>query len=93
MVTLSACSTALTAESRTNTWHGLPGSLIEAGARCVIGSRWPVDDEVAKNTMVSLYQTLLASPMNVTVALRSIQDRIAVNGAIKDWSCFGVLHG
>jgi tetratricopeptide (TPR) repeat protein len=93
MVTLSACSTALTAESRTNTWHGLPGSLIEAGARCVIGSRWPVDDEVAKNTMVSLYQTLLASPMNVTVALRSIQDQIAVNGAIKDWSCFGVLHG
>jgi tetratricopeptide (TPR) repeat protein len=93
IVTLSACSSALTADSRTNTWYGLPGSLVEAGAHCVIGSRWPVKDEVARRTMVSFYQALLSTRGGVAATLRDVQDEIRKEAGLKDWACFGALHG
>jgi hypothetical protein len=93
IVTLSACSSALTADSRTNTWAGLPGSLIEAGAHCVIGSRWPVDDDIAQRTMVEFYRSFIGSRKGVAATLRAAQEEIRKNGAIKDWACFGALHG
>jgi CHAT domain-containing protein len=60
VITMSACSTGLVAIDASNGYSGLAGSLLRAGARCVVGSRWPVYDEAAATFMDSLYLRLAA---------------------------------
>jgi CHAT domain-containing protein len=91
VVTLSACSTALTADSRSNTWHGLPGSLLESGARCIIGTRWPVADRVAEEMMGGLYELMLTSDRSPAACLHALQDQLRDRRPVEEWSCFGYL--
>ena len=92
VVTLSACSTALTAQSRSNTWNGLPGSLLRAGAHAIIASRWPVHDDAAATLMNSLYQQIRTTDQSVLQCFHLAQAGLRDSGApIEDWACFGYL--
>jgi hypothetical protein len=91
VVTLSACSTALTADSRSNTWHGLPGSLLEVGARCIIGTRWPVADRAARVVMSEFYGLLLATDKTPLQCFHAVQDNARKEGRVEEWACFGYL--
>jgi CHAT domain-containing protein len=91
VVTLSACSTALTADSRSNTWTGLPGSLLECGARCLIGTRWPIADRVAEEVMSQLYGLMLSTDGTPMECLHGVQDEIRDRRPTEEWACFGYL--
>jgi CHAT domain-containing protein len=91
VVTLSACSTALTADSKSNTWQGLPGSLLECGARCVVGTRWPVADRVAEQVMGRMYELMLSTGHTPMECLHMVQDEARDRRPIEEWACFGYL--
>lgn len=91
MITLSACSTALVADSRSNTWHGLPGSFLEIGARCVIGARWPVADHLARRVMSTLYQKIFLKQGTPLQCFHATQEEMRSSNIIEEWACFGYL--
>jgi CHAT domain-containing protein len=91
VVTLSACSTALTADSRSNTWRGLPGSLLEVGARCIVGTRWPVADEASGALMSQFYELLLTTDQTPLQCFHMMQDKARTDGRMEEWACFGYL--
>lgn len=91
VVTLSACSTALAAESRSNTWNGLPGALLRAGARALVGARWPVKDGVAAAFMTGLYRKLRASDASALACFHDVEDELRAGGPLEDWASFGYL--
>jgi hypothetical protein len=92
IVTLSACSTALTADSRSNTWLGLPGALLRAGARAIVGTRWPVRDEAAAEMMGYFYRTLINTHLRPMTCFFAMQEQSRrQHGRVEDWACFGYL--
>lgn len=91
VVILSACSTGLTADARTNSFHGLAGSLFRIGARAIIGSRWPVHDDVAAPLMRRLHETLRRAPAPLDVLLNRAARPNHDIPAIEDWASFGVF--
>ena len=96
VVTLSACSTALTADSRSNTWTGLPGALLRADAHCVIGTRWPVLDSTAASMMTHFYREITTSghrPLQCFFTMQDAQRCMSRGrmGRVEDWACFGYL--
>jgi CHAT domain-containing protein len=91
IVTLSACSTALTADSRSNTWTGLPGALMRVGARCIVGTRWPVRDAAAAQMMRYFYRTLINTDDEPITCFFAMQDAQRPSGRLEDWACFGYL--
>lgn len=91
VITMSACSTALMSMSPVNNCHGLTGSFLRAGARGVVGSRWPVYDATSATFMTALYQKLLnenASPLGCVAA---IQRELVRDHGIEDFASFGYM--
>ncbi|WP_432973678.1 CHAT domain-containing protein [Dactylosporangium sp. CA-233914] len=91
VISLSACSTALTAESRSNTWNGLPGALLRAGAHALIGTRWPIRDEAAAAMMVDYYRRVRHSGASALQCFLAMQDDERRRGRAEDWASFGYL--
>ena len=88
VVILSACSSAVTADTRSNAYHGLAGALLRRGACGVIGSRWDVYDEAAAALMSELHGRLAggAAPQQ---ALVGAQATLRTQGrGIEDWAAF-----
>jgi CHAT domain-containing protein/tetratricopeptide (TPR) repeat protein len=90
LVTLSACSSALTSYDLVNDCTGLTGSFLRAGARGIIGSRWSVLDTVAYALMTKFYSNLKtdSSPQH---CLAAIQREMRATHRIEDWAAFGYL--
>jgi hypothetical protein len=91
VVSLSACSTALTADSRSNTWNGLPGAFLRAGAQAVIGTRWPVHDGVASSMMSAFYNHASSGQDTALDCFFAMQDSLRTEGSVEDWASFGYL--
>lgn len=91
VVTLSACSSALTSYSATNDCTGLTGSFLRSGARCVIGSRWPVYDDVSAFFMSQLYNKMRKTEASPQRCLYEVQHQMAKSAGIEDWAAFGYL--
>lgn len=91
VVILSACSTGLTADVRTNSFHGLSGSLFRIGARAIIGSRWPVHDDVAAPLMRRLHEALRRAPGPLDVLLNRAARPGRDMPPIEDWASFGIF--
>jgi len=92
VVTMSACSTALMSLSPQNNCHGLTGSLLRAGARCVIGSRWPVYDEVAAAFMSRFYEKVVAGKGSKPLRyVAEVQREMRADQGIEDFAAFGYM--
>jgi len=91
VITLSACSSALTSYSSTNNCVGLTGAFLQAGARCVIGSRWPVYDDLAATFMAQLYGQIKTSSLPVQTIVNEVQRKLKASTGIWDWAAFSYL--
>jgi tetratricopeptide (TPR) repeat protein len=92
VVTLSACSSALTSYGSTNDCTGLTGSLLRAGARCVIGSRWPVYDSTATRFMAELHERMAGGAGTAQECVHETQRSLRRAGArAEDWAAFSYL--
>lgn len=56
LVTLSACETALSQVQSGDELFGLIRAFLSAGARAVVGSFWPADDEATAEVMTRFYK-------------------------------------
>lgn len=70
LLSLSACETA---EGNDRAPLGISGAAIKARARSVLGTLWPVADEVAKALMKSFYGGIANTRLSKTEALRRAQ--------------------
>lgn len=77
MVVLSACQTGLGREVKGEGLTGLPRAFIFAGARRVVASLWPVDDDATAELMTNFYRHLLKEKMTPSAALRAAQLEIS----------------
>jgi hypothetical protein len=91
VITLSSCSTALTAASRSNTWDGIPGALLRAGCWAIIGARWPVRDEAAARMMRFFYERIARTDDSPLKCYSAMRNREREGGQLQDWACFGYL--
>ena len=73
LVVMSACETSLGIETAGEGMVGLPQAFLIGGARSVIASLWPVDDEAAGILMEELYKNMLKKNMKPDEALREAQ--------------------
>ncbi len=87
---LSACSSVVTADSRTNSFHGLAGSLFRCGARAIVGSRWPVDDQAAAVLMARFHRLLRTTAQSPDLSLQLACEQLREDGhRSEDWAAFG----
>jgi CHAT domain-containing protein len=90
LVILSACSSVVTADHRTNSFDGLAGSLFRCGARAIVGSRWPVDDRASAALMGLFHQSLRTSVQSPDVSLRAACRQLREDGyRAEHWAAFG----
>ncbi len=89
IVILSACHSATVADSRTNSFHGIAGSMFRAGARGLIGSRWPIADEFAAEFMRRLHSQLRNSSRSPDLSVRDVAQTFREEGLAEYWSAFG----
>ena len=74
LVTLSACETGLTdVLSVPDEFVGLPGAFLRAGARAVMSSLWPVEDQSTSMLMQEFYRRLIADGQPAPAALAAAQ--------------------
>ena len=67
LVSLSACETGLSKQKSGDELIGLQRGLLFAGARSMISSLWPVDDEATGYLMTSFYRNLLTMQKNLAL--------------------------
>lgn len=91
IVTLSACSSGISSYDTSNTFTGLAGSLLRAGARGVIGSRWPVYDDAARDFMTVLYEKMYRDRMSAKEAVNNVQSDFRGKLGIEDWAAFAYV--
>lgn len=89
-VSLSACSSSLTSYGMTNDCTGLTGSLLRAGARAVIGSRWAVFDDTAATFMCNVYEAM-AEGVRGSLAVSRVQRSLRSQRGLEDWAAFSYL--
>ncbi|MFN7978210.1 MAG: CHAT domain-containing tetratricopeptide repeat protein [Vicinamibacterales bacterium] len=77
LVVVSACRTALGAEIRGEGPVGLARAFLQAGARQVVASLWPVDDAATAELMTRFYRHLLRDGRPASEALRLAQRELA----------------
>jgi CHAT domain len=91
VVTLSACASGVMDLSETSNAYGLVGGLLRAGARCVIGTRWPVYDETAAATMVAMYERQKLTDASSPECLYAVTSEMRKTTRIEDWAAFGCV--
>lgn len=79
LVVLSACESGL-GEARGGELFGLARALLAAGARRVVQSLWPVDDEATRALMLAFYEAL-AGGLPPAAALRRAMLALREDGA------------
>jgi CHAT domain-containing protein len=90
LVTLSGCETGRKLRVEGEELLGLSHALFRGGARCVVGSLWPVPDERARRLMADFYAAL-ASGLPVRAAVTRVQrEWIAADPHPFAWASFAV---
>ena len=91
VITLSACSSALTSYGQANDCVGIPGSLLRAGARGIVGARWSVYDDAAANFMIDYHQRLRSEPSHPLRSLCQTKRHLSQQTRLDEWAAFGYL--
>lgn len=93
LIALSGCETSIGHKAGAEGVVGFNRTFLVAGARCVFGSLWQVDDSWTEKLMTSFYENLFAKRVNKTQALRSAKLKLIRLGATpSQWAAF-VLAG
>lgn len=95
LVVLSGCETALGREIRGEGLVGLTRAFLHAGARRVVVSLWPVQDQATAELMRRFYRGMLQDGLPPAAALRAAQAGLRDEPAWRDpyfWAGF-VLQG
>ncbi len=94
LVVLSACDTALGKHVEGEGPLGLSRAFIEAGAKRVIASLWPIDDEASAELMKNFYYNLYKKDQAPIDALANAQRALKTNGKWSHpyyWSGFNFI--
>ncbi|MBD2491975.1 CHAT domain-containing protein [Aulosira sp. FACHB-615] len=91
VITMSACSSVLTSIAAASDCIGLTGSLFRAGARAIIGSRWPVYDYTAAIFTENLYNKFYNLENSPYISFCKVQSEMQLNYGIEDWAAFAYL--
>jgi CHAT domain-containing protein/tetratricopeptide (TPR) repeat protein len=89
----SACDTALGKEVPSEGLMGIDSTVLARGARAVVGSLWPVADEIGAQLMTDFYRHLVRDSMSPPAALGAAMRAVAVRDASADpalWAAFQV---
>jgi CHAT domain-containing protein len=71
--------------------RGLTAPLLQAGARSIVASEWPVDDAHTVSMVVAFY-TALARGLSTADALRDAALRTLRDGAApREWAAFRLI--
>ena len=87
LVTVSACESAIGGAELGEAIYGMHRAFRVAGAACVVGSLWPVDDQSTRRLMWYFYHHLVAGE-SVGRALQLAQDDVSDATPIVDWIGF-----
>ena len=79
LVVLSACETGVVDINSTDSVSGLSKAFIQAGAKDIVMSLWPVDDQATKELMTSFYQEMRHTK-NYTKALKAAKMKMIKDG-------------
>jgi CHAT domain-containing protein len=89
LVVLSGCETAAGQEAGAEGVVGLSRAFLVAGARCVCGSLWQVDDSWTRKLMIDFYKRLLAGGLDESQSLRLAKLKLLRSGATPfQWAPF-----
>jgi CHAT domain-containing protein len=89
----SACDTALGKEVPSEGLMGIDSTVLARGARAVVGSLWPVADEIGAQLMTDLYRHLVRDSMSAPAALAAAMRTVLKRDASTDpalWAAFQV---
>ncbi|MGD1047399.1 MAG: CHAT domain-containing tetratricopeptide repeat protein [Candidatus Krumholzibacteriaceae bacterium] len=76
LVVLSACESGASEDGPSPEGMGLAGAFLEAGARTVIATVWPVEDRAARDFVTAFYRELIAGKRAPGAALQAAQKNI-----------------
>ena len=91
LVTLSGCETGRAQVSGGEEAFGLAHSFIRRGARSVLCSLWPVDDESSSLFMGTFYERLAAGEEARSALAASQREARALNPSATSWGSFVLL--
>jgi CHAT domain-containing protein len=95
LVTLSGCETALGREIRGEGLVGITRAFLNAGARQVVASLWPISDRASARLMELFYSKLVEGASTPAEALQAAQRELRGNPRYRDpyyWAGF-VIQG
>jgi CHAT domain-containing protein len=84
LVILSACETAVVGARLPDEVVSLQSAFLAAGARGVVATLWPVDDELSARLVGRFYHELVNLGRSPAAALRESQRWLAVEAQPKD---------
>jgi CHAT domain-containing protein len=91
LVTLSACASGVASCEAGNDLIGLSGGFFRAGARAVIGSRWPVYDDFSRRFMSELYAALQKNPLHPATAFFKVRRQWSQSDRLENWCAYSYL--
>lgn len=89
----SACDTAMGEEVASEGLVGIGSTVLARGARAVVGSLWPVSDEIGAQLMTEFYRHLLRDSMSAPAALAAAMRSVVSRERVADpalWAAFQV---
>lgn len=93
LVVLSACETSTGNDFRGEGIESLAGAFEAAGARTVVSSLWPVEDNATKKLMEIFYRNLMDGRMTVSEAMREAKVKLRADKQFESpyyWAGFTV---
>jgi DNA-directed RNA polymerase subunit RPC12/RpoP len=91
IVILCACTSAVVLPNGANNFLGLAGALIRTGVTAIVGTRWPISDEIGVAFSRAFHRELACGqPVDraTAVAKNSIKD-----AGLDEWSAFMSIEG
>ena len=91
LVTLSACETALGRFDRGMNPHGLPATLLLAGAETVIGTLWEIETACSERFFTTLYTLLGKGQSKLDAYSEALRVTRKHHAEFRDWGAFYFL--
>lgn len=88
LVFLSACSSGVVSANGSGNCLGLVGALLRLGVRGIVGTRWPVSDEVARDYAAAFYDALVQGAVPGEAAARAQRELRRQGKPLDDWCAF-----